>query len=1207
MNCGKPLNITCSNCSFVNSPQAKFCINCGNRLSAEITTEGDPIQRHIPKAFAEKLELARKAQTMQGERRIVTILFCDVKGSTALAEQLDPEEWAEIMNQAFEYLISPIYKYEGTLARLMGDAVLAFFGAPIAHEDDAQRAILAGLDILNGVQPFREKIQKRYQLDFNLRVGINTGLVVVGGVGSDLFMEYTALGDAINIASRMEQTALPGTLQIAEATYKKVAHLFEFETVEGVEIKGKDKPVQVYRVLGLKDKPETRTGLQGVESALVGRVGEFEQLKHVLDDLEKGRGHIINLIGEAGIGKTRLLKEICEVWESTEQGCKPFGMLPTRWNQVTGVSYEASRPYGLVQKLLRNFLGLTTSTPPEQVREILREVFSSEDSEFSVDLKLFEIVLGVHQQADGEGLEGEYLQKAIYREMLSTLDHLVQQGPTVLAIDELHWADPASVEFIIHLFQLADRLPILFICSFRPDRASPAWQVKQAAETDYAHRYVEITLRPMSEDHSNLLLDNLLSKSDPMGDLRQMILQKSDGNPLYIEEIIRTLIENEVLEPVPGNGKWRAKSSIQHISIPDNLQSLLVARIDRLEESAKHVLQSASVIGRSFHRKVLAFITNGSYELDQELNNLQRLGLIAETTRDPDIKYSFRQALTQEIAYNTILIKNRREFHKRVGEALLALFPDSIEEFASVLGHHFYQARDARALKYFKMEGDAAFHLYANQEASEYYQRAIEVAGWMDTPDLPALVELYECLGRSYELNATYLKALAVYRKLERVGSDFNSKAIRLTALIAQALVYSVPSKEYNFNKGLELLEKATALAEQGNDRAALAKIYWIQTNLYRFHHTSEKSQKFGEKAIALARELGLEEQLAYSLNDTAHTYYMDGNISRAKEVAVEAVERWRALGNQPMLADGLAGLTSISIFAGDYDLAYRYSDEGYAISQKIDNVWGQAYSRYSIGLVDLARGDMTMAIHHLRHAGEDALHVGFIAGLTLTSAYLSVVYTELGHYQLANETLERALEDHHDTLTMAKSFVLGPKLLSRAKLGRISEAEALIETEKAAIDKLSFSASYFFQLGRCYLHFAKGEYQTTIRTAGKFLTTLQDVGVEFLTPELLVLIARAQIASNLWEEAEKNLLEAHRWADEREARHHLWQISYYLGECALHGGKQTEAADRYKQAGENLRYVIERIPTDDLSESFKSRQEVSAVLGVQLAEIAKE
>ncbi|MFN2232754.1 MAG: adenylate/guanylate cyclase domain-containing protein, partial [Anaerolineales bacterium] len=297
MNCGKSIKIICNQCSKENPPQAKFCINCGSELIKSSNLQEDPIHRFIPKAYAEKLEIARKSQTMKGERRIVTILFCDVKGSTAMAEKLDPEEWAEIINQAFEYLISPIYKYEGTLARLMGDAVLAFFGAPIAHEDDAQRAVLAGLDIINGIKPFRDEIKNRYGLDFNIRVGINTGLVVVGGVGSDLFMEYTALGDAINIAARMEQTAKPGTLQIAEDTYKKVAYFFETEFIEDVEIKGKTDSIEVYRVLQARETPASQRGIKGIDAPMIGRAGEIDRLSRILDEVKRGRGQIVSLIG----------------------------------------------------------------------------------------------------------------------------------------------------------------------------------------------------------------------------------------------------------------------------------------------------------------------------------------------------------------------------------------------------------------------------------------------------------------------------------------------------------------------------------------------------------------------------------------------------------------------------------------------------------------------------------------------------------------------------------------------------------------------------------------------------------------------------------------------------------------------------------------------------------------------------------------------
>ena len=273
-------------------------------------TAQDRIQQYVPAELLAKLESARASGGMQGERRVVTMLFCDVQGSTAAAGNLDPEEWAEIMNGAFEHLIAPVYRYEGTLPRLMGDAILAFFGAPIGHEDDPQRAVLSGLDIIQGIRPYAEQVKSQWGLDFNVRVGINTGLVVVGEVGSDLRVEYTALGDAVNLAARMEQTAEPGTVQITDETHKLIAPLFDFEDLGGVEVKGKEKPVQCYRVLQSKAEPGQLRGIEGLEAPLIGRDLEMDRLRRATGELLQGRGQICSVMGEAGLGKSRLVAEL---------------------------------------------------------------------------------------------------------------------------------------------------------------------------------------------------------------------------------------------------------------------------------------------------------------------------------------------------------------------------------------------------------------------------------------------------------------------------------------------------------------------------------------------------------------------------------------------------------------------------------------------------------------------------------------------------------------------------------------------------------------------------------------------------------------------------------------------------------------------------------------------------------------------------------
>jgi class 3 adenylate cyclase len=375
-NCGSPLKLACSNCGSELAPSAKFCSDCGTATQAAAAAPtpapapaaAEPAQtspaptssdlgKYVPAALLAKLEATRDGDGAQavslGERRIVTMVFCDIQGSTAAAEVLDPEEWHEIVNGAFEHMIAPVYKYEGTIARLMGDGILAFFGAPIAHEDDPQRSILASLEILEGIEAYREKIKKEWDMAVNVRVGINTGLVVVGGVGSDLRMEYTALGDAINLAARMEQTAEPGTIQISADTHRLVAPIFSFEDLGGIEVKGKREPVQTYRVLGIKTTPGQIRGIEGLDAPLIGRDSEMHTLRGIVIKLREGRGQVISVMGEAGLGKSRLVAELRK--SPTPVAGKKADLV---WLEGKSLSYETNTPYAPFSDLFKQHFGL---------------------------------------------------------------------------------------------------------------------------------------------------------------------------------------------------------------------------------------------------------------------------------------------------------------------------------------------------------------------------------------------------------------------------------------------------------------------------------------------------------------------------------------------------------------------------------------------------------------------------------------------------------------------------------------------------------------------------------------------------------------------------------------------------------------------------------------------------------------------------------
>ena len=622
-NCGQPQQRACPNCQTVNPAGAKFCNNCGTNLQASSAPQSAPapqaappaspkpasasardslVEKYMTKQVADKLEAARTARSVEGERRIVTILFCDVKGSTSMAEQLDPEEWAEIMNNAFEYLIKPVHDYEGTVARLMGDAILAFFGAPLAHEDDPQRALLASLEIIDGIAAYREKIQKQYGMDFSVRVGLNTGLVVVGNIGSDFKFEYTAMGDAINLASRMQSSAEPNTIFITENTHRLVPALFEFQDKGLMEVKGKAEPVHVYRVLEAKRGAIKARGIAGLSSPMVGRRREYSTLLQIADDVKMGHGACVAVIGEAGLGKSRLTAE----WRKA--ALMETGEKPLRWVEGRCLSYGASMAHHLSADVLRALVSAPAGASEEETRTALwnamQNLFGDDNKQVYpflghlLGVKLEEDMAARVKYLDGPALQAKYV--AAYK---AFLQKCAESSPLIIVCEDIHWADPSSVELLTQVAPIVSDAPVVFAYITRPDKDVPGWKLITHAREIAGAGVTELHLAPLSEKDSQELVTNLLEIESLPQNVRDLILAKAEGNPFFVEEVIRMLIDRGNL--ARADGKWIVAKPINTIDIPDTLQGVLIARIDRLPEDAKRVLQIASVIGRKFQVQVL--------------------------------------------------------------------------------------------------------------------------------------------------------------------------------------------------------------------------------------------------------------------------------------------------------------------------------------------------------------------------------------------------------------------------------------------------------------------------------------------------------------------------------------------------------------------------------------------------------------------------
>ena len=454
-----------------------------------------------PKKLLPNWKRRARSKSVEGERRIVTILFCDVKGSTAMAEQLDPEEWAEMMNTAFEYLIAPVYHYEGTVARLMGDAILAFFGAPIAHEDDPQRAVLAGLEILEDITKYREKVQRERGMEFSVRVGLNTGLVVVGNIGSDLKFEYTAMGDAINLAARMQTAADPNSILISENTHRLVSSLFDFEDKGNIEVKGKSEPVHVYSVLEAKKGAVKTRGIAGLSSPMVGRRREFSTLLQIADDVRAGHGSTVAIIGEAGLGKSRLVAEWHKavLTDNSDQ--------PVRWVEGRCLSYGSSMAHHLSADILRALINVPAGASEEETHAALwkemESLFGSEMKEVYpflghlLGIKLEEDMAARVKYLDGPALQNKYI--AAYR---AFLQKDAAREPTIIICEDIHWADPSSVELLNQVVPIVAEAPIVFAFVTRADKEAPGWKLITQAHEIAGSGMTELHLAPLSANDS---------------------------------------------------------------------------------------------------------------------------------------------------------------------------------------------------------------------------------------------------------------------------------------------------------------------------------------------------------------------------------------------------------------------------------------------------------------------------------------------------------------------------------------------------------------------------------------------------------------------------------------------------------------------------------------------------------------------------------
>ncbi len=922
------------------------------------------LQGYLPGELAEKM---RAFGRIESERKQVTVLFADISGFTALSERLDPEEVAVMTDAVLKELARAVYECEGYIDKFIGDAVMAVFGAPVAHEDDPDRALRAALSMRENLANFNRTWIDRVGVALTVHIGINTGLVIAGNVGSDLRFSYTVMGDTVNTASRLESAALPGQILVSRSTYRLTEESFAFVVLDPIQVKGKREPLVVYELHHARLMPGKTRGLKELAPVFVERERELAALEELTDGLVAGRGHVVVVTGDAGIGKSRLMAR----WRAGS----PRAL---RWLEGRSFPHTTSLPYGPFRDLFLRYVSLGEDDREELVRQRLRALVERSFGKSLEAQALFASMLALHTTAEEDAvlaeLSAERRRRGLFALVQRWLLDLTGEGPVVLVLEDMHWADAASVELAESLLPLVAAQPLLIAGVLR---ASEVPRVFQAGVTrKYDAPATHFPLAPISERGSVEMVQGLLQTATLPDPIRSIILGKAEGNPFFIEEVIRMLIERAALVRAPNGDGWVAAESIGQVAIPDTLHGVLMARIDRLYPETRWVVQQAAVIGRVFLYRVLSQMAS-SEQIEVDIHLLEREGLVRERSRQPEVEYIFKHALTQEVAYQSLLAPRRKELHCKVGAVMEELFADRLAEFYPIVGRHFLLGEEwERAADYLGRSAAAAARLYANVEARIHYGEALKAL-----ENLP--------------------------------GSDANQRrSVDLTlALVKVSLVADEPSVNLTRLARAEALTRGL-LARTGaapEDRLRLARIELQQGNALALCGDQYAATiACFERVLPVAQEFQDEELLVGPSTLIGMAMVTRGLFRAAIPLFRRVLEPLARDDDQTrwILTSAFLGLCEAAVGRGQEGV--QVGEQALARAVETNNTTGRTYAHTFLALIALHCGDMHRVLAESRQALQLAEASGDRMYCYFSHGYQALAHSRLGDHAAADECLVR-------------------------------------------------------------------------------------------------------------------------------------------------------------------------------------------------------
>jgi class 3 adenylate cyclase/tetratricopeptide (TPR) repeat protein len=997
--CGTPLARVCAHCGSYASSTARFCPQCGHLLTA---VAGDSRfvspEAYTPLHLANKILTARAA--LEGERKQVTVAFADIKGSMEVFANRDPEAAQDLFDPVLERMIEAVHRYEGTVNRVMGDGILALFGAPIAHEDHAVRACYAGLRMQETVRQYSEEVQQSHGVSVTIRVGLSSGEIVVCAIGNDLHMDYTVVGQTANLAARLEQMAPPGSILIASDTLQLAEGYVTVKPLGLVAVKGLADPVHIYEVTGAgAARSRLEVAAERGLTRFVGRDIELEQLRRVQQLAGQGYGQVVAIVGEAGVGKSRLVHEFIH-----SQRTAGWRVLESK-----SASYGRATSYLPVIELLRNYFKISVHDSTQSIRDTVTATILALDASLQDAIPpVLDLLDSLDEHNPFRTLDLFQRRKSTYQAVVRLLLSESRVRPVIAVFEDLHWNDSLSLGLLDEVVAAAQDARLLLVVSFRPEYKDE-WRNRP--------NYLQLRLDPLARGSLTEFLQALLGHDESLPPLKSFLVERTNGNPFFVEEIVRRLVDTAVLEGI--RGAYRLARPFSDTEVPPTVQAVLAARIDALPATAKHLLEEAAVIGHHVPFVLLHAICGfAEDQLRGLLDHLQNAEFLYSTKLFPEVQYTFKHSLTHDVAYSGVLHERRREIHARVLDTMEELYADRLGEQAERLADHAERgAIWDKALAYLQRSGTKACSRHANVEATRFFERALTV--------LKKLPETPENLRESVDLRFELRNALLPLGETDRIG---------------------------------HCLDEVDPILAGLGDKLRGARYAAFRCNHHFFIGQQRRAIEFGESGIGLARECGDRDLLGELLYRVAQSYYALGEYRQAIKLLEQALEftpnELRHDRHDLVVIPSVVNrmwLVFAMVECGHFSAGMSHAKRALEIAEGTGHPLSEVLGWLSIGVVLLRKGELEGAVGALERGLNLCDRVSYRLTRPRLASALAVAYARTSRAERSLELAQAAVSDADQMHQVADKPALLIRFGQVSLIGR--QIEAALTLGKQAVE----------------------------------------------------------------------------------------------------------------------------------------------------------